>query len=198
MPSLELAPGSRVAIRNYASRNRWLPVDDIHQEAALAALEAGRDWKPDRGTSRELWEAWRVAEALSRLVAETRVPVSMPKCKHESWKKAAACKRAPTTASHRGDDGEGMDSTEDHPSLAGLASLAWLPMEDRLDTERASAELRRLMAGEPETARAVLLGEEKPAVVAERTGTPVARVYAQTLLAMRHLKAALCPREVET
>lgn len=197
-----LAPGSRVAIRNYASRNRWLPVEDLEQEAALAALEAGRVWKPDGGTSRELWEAWIVAQALSRLVAETRVPVSLPKHKGESWKEAAACRRAEVEARPYYLEGTseyatGEPTGEDPKTLARLAFLAWIPMEDRLDAERSAAELRRLMAGEPEVARAVLLGEEKPAVVAERTGTPVARVYAQTLLAMRHLKVALCPREVE-
>ncbi len=68
------------------------------------------------------------------------------------------------------------------------------PIEDRLDRERAVAEVRRILAAETEAARAVLLGEEKSAEVARRLGVKRHRVYDETALAMKRLREALCPR----
>jgi DNA-directed RNA polymerase specialized sigma24 family protein len=185
--SMALAPGSRVAVRNYAGRNPWLEQRDLEQEAAVAALEAGQSWRQDGGTSRDLWEAWIVGLALSRFVAEQRCPVSLPKCKGESWDVASGAKRVATQV--RTDSGIECE----HPAVASFAAEQFEPIEDRLDHEHAAAEVRRILAAESEAARAVLLAEEKSAEVAKRMGLPVRQVYEDTARAVRALRAALCP-----
>jgi DNA-directed RNA polymerase specialized sigma24 family protein len=184
-----LAAGSQIAVANYAARNSWLDLCDLQQEAALAALEASRTWRPDGGSTREQREAWVVALALSRFVAEQRCPVSLPKRKGESWRAAASTRRVDVEADQDGESRPGQD----HPDVARVAAERFQPLEDILDTERASAELRRILDEESVAARLVLLDEERSAVVAERLGVPVRDVYAQTKRAMLALRAQLCP-----
>lgn len=171
--SLFLAPGSRVAIRNYATRNPWIDLRDLEQEAALAALEAD-----------PLWEARTVALALSRLVAETRCPVSLPRAKGERRQEAAQSRRVPLAVP--AEDGEELDN----PAVASVAAERFEPLERRLDRERAMAEVRRILDEETEAARLVLLGDERSQDVAQRIGVSVREVYADTLRAMRALRAA--------
>jgi len=179
---LEFSSGSRNAIRNYASRNPWIELRELEQEAAVAALEARRDWRPDGGTSIDLWEAWIVGLALSRFVAETRVPVSLPKRKGEAWAAAASSKRVGLTSM----------LYEGRP-VARFAAEQSDPLEDFIDLERAIAKLRGVLSEQSEAARAVLLAEEKSATVAERTGLSRREVYRQTERAVRALRAAFCP-----
>jgi hypothetical protein len=175
MTTLPLAPGSRCAVANYARRNTWLSLDDLAQTAHLAAIEASRHWRADGGASPEWWEARIVAEALSRFVAEARVPVSLPKSKGSSWTTAAASQRA--------------DLADDLPADAEL-------IEDAIDTSRAVAEVRRILAEQSEAARAVLLAEEKSSAVARRLGVSVRRVYDDTRRTVLALRAALATMEV--
>ena len=185
--SRDESAGAHVAIRRYARRNPWIELGDLEQEAAVAALEAGPRWRPDGGTSRELWEAWIVGLALSRFVAETRVPVSLPKRKGESWQAASAAKRSALWLI--AEDGEFIEN----PSVARAAVESFEPLEERLDRERAAAEVRRILDAESEAAKAVLLAEEKSAEVAKRLGLSVRQVYDDTARAVRALRAALCP-----
>ena len=184
-----LAPGSRAAIRNYAQRNPWLSLNDLSQEAAVAALEAGQRWRPDGGASRDWHEARIVALALARFVAEQRCPVSLPKHKGESWQAASATTRCALQVPSEGGE------ERENPALARLAAEQCEPLEDRLDRERAHAEVRRIMAAQSEAARAVLLAEEKSAEVAQRMGLSVRDVYEQTAKAMRSLREAFCLEE---
>jgi hypothetical protein len=176
MISFNLAPGSRCAIRAYARRNPWLDLRDLEQEAALAAL-----------TADHLWEARIVAIALSRFVAEQRCPVSLPKSKGESWQAASATRRAPLTVPTE------AGGEYELPELAHVSAEHWEPMEERLDRERAHAEIRRILDAESEAARAVLLNEEKSSEVARRMVLSVRQVYDDTLRAKRALRASLCP-----
>lgn len=180
-----LAPGSRCAIAAYRRRNAWLDPRDLEQEAALVALEAGRDWRPDGGTTRDLWEAWRVGLALSRIVAETRCPVSLPKRKGESWDAASASVGASLTV-QAPDGGE-----RERPALEQLAADQHEDAESVIDRARAVVAVRRIMASQPPAARAVLLDEERPAAVAARLGMTPTEVYRATCKATRRLRAAL-------
>jgi DNA-directed RNA polymerase specialized sigma24 family protein len=188
--ALTLAPGSRVVIRRYSTRAHGIvEVLDLEQEAALQALETAS--RPDI-RDRDSYETRAVASELCWLVAAMQTPVSLPQHKGETWAEAAACRRAPITGGH-GED----ESAEDHPALAGIAAEAFEPIENVIDTERAAAELHRILAEESEAARLCLLEEEKPQTVAQRLGVAVSQVYLDTARAMRHLRAALCPmREV--
>ncbi len=185
---LALSPGSRAVVASYARKNGWLSRDDLYQEAALAALDAASRWRPGSGP-RDLWEARLVALALSRFVAEQRVPVSLPKRKGESWKAAAGATRAPLQMPAGEDDAAVLD----HPAVASVATASFVPIEDRLDLARAAAEVRRILASESEAARLVLLAEEKSAQVAARLRLPVRQVYEDTARAVRSLRAALVP-----
>jgi hypothetical protein len=122
-------------------------------------------------------------------VAEQRAPVSLPKRKGESWKAAAGAVRVPLRAS-AGDDGAGE---RDHPAVASMAGACYQPLEERLDLARAAAEVRRILAAESESARLVLLDQEKSAAVAKRMGLPVRQVYEDTARAVLALRAALVP-----
>jgi hypothetical protein len=110
-------------------------------------------------------------------VAEQRVPVSLPKRKGASWEAAASARRAPVVT---------------NPSVDAVGAEQFEPLEDLLDTARASAEVRRILSEEAEAARLVLLEEEMPAAVAARLGVPAADVYASTKRAKRVLRLALC------
>lgn len=187
-----LGHGCRAVVANYARLNAWLDIRDLEQEATVAALEARADWRQDGGSSRDLWEAWRVGLALSRFVAAQRVPVSLPKRKDRSWQAAAAAQRVPLEVSSRG--GSEIPETREHPDVARLDAERFEPMEAQLDTERAVAEVRRILAAESEAARAILLGGDKSAAVAARLCMPRRQVYEQTARAMRALRAALSPR----
>jgi DNA-directed RNA polymerase sigma subunit (sigma70/sigma32) len=166
----EPSHGVRGVVRFYAQRNNWIDIRDLTQEAAVAQLEASQQ-------SAEQWGPRAAALALSRFVAETRAPVSLPKRKGDEWREASASHRA--ELDDVGVDGESVDQ--------------WEPIEHRLDRERAYEQIRRLLAEECEAARLVLLSEEKPATVAERLGVSVQRVYDQTEYAMRRLRTAFAP-----
>lgn len=168
--ALWLSPGSRCAVRNYAARNTWIDLCDLEQEAAVAALEARASWRADGGASIESWESWIVGLALSRFVAEARVPVSLPKRKGENWREASSA------------HGVDVDALDDFAQFEDV--------EELLDRRRAAAEVRRILDEESEAAKAVLLGEQKSAEVAERLHTSVREVYSQTAEAMRALRAA--------
>lgn len=184
-----LAPGSRVAIRRFAVRNPWIDTCDLEQEAALTALEAGRTWQSGGAASLEWYEARAVSLALSRLVAETRAPVSIPKYCGDTWERATQARGVSLVVQAR-EDGH----AEERPELVEVSAQGHESMEDRLDSAKLLRGLHRLLAKESEAARLVLLEEEKPAVVAKRLGESVAKVYAQTARAVRNLRAALCPR----
>ena len=178
-----LAPGSRVVIRRYATRSRGVvEICDLEQEAALTALEVER--RPDV-RDRDSYETRAVAVALCKLVAEMRAPVSLPGHMDEAWREAARVRRASLLG--RGQDGE--EQAEDRRELAQVAAEEWEPAEDVLDRERALERIRSAMAEESEAARAVLLGGEKSASVAQRLGMSVRQVYDRTAEAMERLRA---------
>lgn len=190
-----LAPGSRRAVATYARRNPYLDIRDLAQEASLAALEAGRTWRTG-GASSDLYEAYAVAQRLSRFVAESRSPVHVPDHKgkvdsedRRRYEEAAMAPRVPVTVA-------GPAGSRDAHELVSLAAEQWTHMEDRLDAARAAAEVRRILDAESEAAKAVLLGEEKSASVAERMRMSRAEVYAQTARAVRRLRAAFAGWEV--
>lgn len=184
----DFAPGSRCAVHSYACRNTWIDLRDLTQEASLAALEARRSWRPDGGTSLDLWEAWLVGLALSRFVAERRCPVSLPKRKSASWEAAAASEGVAM------EQFRGGSEYREHRELDRVAVEQYEPLDDRIDIERTTRAIRGLMAAQSPAARAVLLGEEKSAAVAGRLGLTRRDVYEQTARAMRALRAALCPQ----
>ena len=182
-----LGRGSRVVVANYMRRNSWLSRDDLTQTAHLAALEAAQGWRANGGSSPEQREAWIVGLALSRFVAAQRCPVSLPKCKGESWQAASSTWRS--SLRDLSQDGE----ERDNPALACVAAEQYEPLEERLDRARAMAEVRRILEAESEAARAVLLAEERSSDVARRMGVSVRDVYDATAAAMRALREALCP-----
>lgn len=186
-----LAPGSLRAIRSYSIRAPWLDIRDLEQEAAAASLEAARGWRAGEAPP-ELWESRLVAIALSRLVAEQRSPVSVPDCRGKegsrdraNWELAAYAGRAPLTVP--GDDGGEIE----HPEVARRAAEAWEPIEDQLDRARALAVAVALLEARSEAARAVVLGDEKPAEVAARLGLSRAEVYDEAARAMKALRKVL-------
>lgn len=150
-------------VRNYSRLNPWIQLDDLKQEAYLASLTSDPGWEPRCA-----------ALALSRYVAEQRVPVSLPKSKGASWREAATATR--------------VELDDDLPELAETP-------EDRIDRERALARIRVIMSEQAEAARLVLLAEEKSAAVAARLGVSVREVYHQTRVAMRALRAAFAMEE---
>jgi len=188
--ALPLGPGSRRAVRNYAAINRWLDPRDLEQEAAVVALEAARTWEPDGGTSRDLWEAWKVGLALSRFVAEQRVPVSLPKYKGESWHEAASALRECLEVGLPGGVGE-------NPELARLAVESYEAPENVVDMRRELDAIRRLLDEAEPAARAVLLEEEKSSVVADRMGIPTREVYDRTRRAIVVLRSAFFDRRAD-
>lgn len=184
-----LADVSCRVVLNYARRNEWIDLHDLEHEASVASLEARRSWRPDGGMSRNIWEARLVGLALSRFVAEQRVPVSLPKYKGDSWQAAAG---ATGVALHV----TGAAGVErERPDVARVSAEAYESPEERLDLARASLAIRSVLDQHSEAARAVLLGEEKSAAVAERLSVPTREVYEQTARAMRALRAAFS-REV--
>ena len=182
---MDLAPGSRCAIRSYSMRNPWLDSRDLEQEAAVAALEASRAWRSDGGASRDWYEARAVALALSRFVAEQRAPVSLPKAQRDGWKAATAAQRAPLVV-------QGPSGQSEAPDVARVAADGFTPPEEMLDLARASVAIRSLLDRQSEAARAVLLGEEKYADVAKRMGRSLRSVSAETLRAQQALRRAFC------
>lgn len=188
-----LSPRSRAIVATYARLNGWLPLADIQQEAALAALEASATWREDGGTTLGLWVAWKVGLALSRYVAEVRCPTSLPKAKRENWHEAATARRAPLTS--RADAGAaGHDEPAahdvDHVDVARVAAESWETAEERIDRERAIARIRAIMAEQAEAARQVLLADERPRDVARQLGLAVETVYNETRNALRALRRA--------
>lgn len=194
---VRLSPGSRAAVRAYARLNPWLDPRDLEQEAAVVALEAASTWR-NGGTSPDLWEAWKVGLALSQVVAAQLAPVTMPK------KKGGAVARAWSTRGPANPREVALDDPDYDGHATTLvnefagATATWEPIEDRIDLERAAAEVRRILAEETEAARAVLLAEEKSHDVAARLGVPVKRVYQETASAMRRLRAAFAGWEAAT
>jgi non-ribosomal peptide synthetase component F len=144
-----------------------------------------------------------VALALSRFVAETRCPISLPKHKgvkgssngkegkRDRWAEAAAMRRESLIAWMQ----NGGAAEYDHPGVAHAAAEQFSPIEDRIDMARAAAEIRRILAVESEAAKAVLLAEEKSAEVAKRLSLSRREVYEQTAQAMRALRAAFLPED---
>jgi len=182
MPAL--SNGSRCAVRNFARMNPWISLDDLTQEAHLAALEAAKTWSPTGGASAEWYEARAVSLALSRLVSEMRVPVSLPK--HHGSTREAALSAMGVCLVSVSDDGDEVESA----AVGHLSVESYEALEDKLDRAQAAREVRRLMGEESASAQAVLLGEEKPESVARRLGEDVQRVYAQAARAVRRIKAA--------
>jgi hypothetical protein len=167
-------------VEDYKRRNTWIEEMDLVQTAHLAALEASRTWRPEGGKTRDRWEAYLVALALSRFVSEQRSPVSLPKRKDESWHAAASMRRESlVTRSH-----------DESPEVAAVAADQHEPLEDFVDLDRAVKRLRLVLDGQSEVARAVLLGEEKSSAVAKRTGVPTRDVYDQTRRAIVALRSA--------
>jgi DNA-directed RNA polymerase specialized sigma24 family protein len=175
-------------VAEYASRNNWICRDDLTQEAYVASLEASRTWRPEGGKTRERWEAYLVALALSRFVAEQRSPVSLPKRKDESWHAAASMRRESLTMP-RGSD--------ESPEVAAVAADQHEPLEDFVDLDRAVKRLRLVLDGQSEVAWSVLLGEEKSSSVAKRTGVPTRDVYDQTRRAIVALRSAFCDQRAD-
>lgn len=187
-----LAHGSRCAVHGYARLNPWLDLRDLEQEAAVTAIKAGRTWRPDGGTSRKAWEAWKVGLVLSRFAAQARTPVSLPGTKGKKgsaerrhWDEAASAQREPLSVptAYQGD----VDTRD----VASVSAALYEPIEERLDRARALAAAVALLDARHSAAKAVVIDGEKPADVAARMGITRAEVYDHTARALRALRAAL-------
>lgn len=187
VPAFTLAPGSRCVVHAYARRNTWLSRLEIEQEALIATFAS-------RGRCTESGEAYRVAVALCRFVAEQRSAVTLSKHignagsrERANWERAASARRAPLAVQL--DDGSEIE----HPEVASIAADAWEPIEEQLDRARALAVAVAVLEVRSEAARAVVLEGEKPAEVAERLGLSRAEVYYQADQARKALRAELAP-----
>lgn len=184
--AVALGPGPRAVVAAYARLNPWIQPEDLEQEAAVAAIESSRTWRPDGGASMDWYQARAVALTLLKFVAEQRAPVTLPKRTGVACQLAASMGRVALSVVSEG------GAEREHPGLAAVAVDGYVPIEDRIDLARAAAEVRRVLAEESDAARAVLLAEEKSAAVAKRMGLRVRDVYDQTFRAMTALREALC------
>ena len=151
--------------RRYGRLVAWLDVRELEQEAAVAMLEAKRTWRADGGANLATYQMRAIAIRLKRFVDRERSPVS------------ASSNYLPNLRGLMRADVRCLD-TEADPCARG---------DGHLDMQRAAEELHAIMAMQPAGARAVLLGEDKPAKVARDLGLPVATVYRQTQAARRSL-----------
>jgi hypothetical protein len=190
-----LTPSSQAVVHRYFELNAWLDIRDLEHEAAVVAIEERATWRPDGGSDLNRWIACKVAEALSRFVAEQRSPVHVPDCKGKEgsperrrWLEASGSQREELVAIRptRGV----ADGHRENPAVAAVAVEQWVPLEERLDAASAAAEVRRILDQQCEAARLVLLEQQKPAAVAARLGMSARQVYDRTAAAMRALREA--------
>ena len=153
----------KAVVANYQRRALWLEAADLQQQAALTMIEAARTWKPG-GAPLAAYQASAVARNLERYIAAQASPV------HETHGRASGAR--------------GCD-------LEAIASLGEPPdAEFHIDLKRACEEVRRILASKSPAARAVLLGERKPADVAAEMGLPARQLYVEIKAATRALRAS--------
>ena len=161
------------AARKYKRRCWWACMDDLHQEARVAVIEAERTFDPEVGVPVEGY-AYRAAMLALRTY---------------TWKQSA-----PVSASdHTLESLRGVyhGQLEDVHVDGGIA-----PDEDT-ELRRWHLRVRARIAGvlgEGEAgllALRVLLGEAQPADVAREAEVPVAKVYAATLRARKAISEDL-------
>ena len=148
---------ARSIIWGYARRNPWIGIDELAQEAALAALEARRSYDPEKGASEDTYANFAVRCRLYQFIRRQRVPVTA--------------------------GSSNLAQKLDGLQRVGVKELyyLWADYDDRdrgIDMKRAAAAIRKLLDSMPEgdVAREVLLGEKKPREVAERRRLGVQRV----------------------
>jgi DNA-directed RNA polymerase specialized sigma24 family protein len=171
-------PAIGAEVAKLAWRNRWLDVDDLKQEALLTALkvEARGLWRSSEAPVNYMARA--VRSRLLEMVMSVGCPVKVGVGSHRDgsggWEAAYA-----EAASCRADDvDDNAPGTIPNP-------------EEDLDRQRAIEELRTVLEDATPAARAVILGEEKPAAVAKAHGLTAAQVYWQTEKARAAVKARL-------
>ena len=143
-------------VRNYAHLCGWLEVQELRQQAELAKLEAIRTWKAG-GAPLEAWQAKAMTYSLWLYVRTARAQVYASRhCIHD----LDACHRADLVSAHN-------------------APAFGVPEEERIDRHRVKNLITRMLALLPrgDLAGEVLLGERKPAEVAETRRVPVREVY---------------------
>jgi hypothetical protein len=157
----------RSVVANYSRMAAWLSAMDLQQEAAVATIEAARDWDPARGTLHD-HQARRVALRLRDFIARQDRPVTFG-IRHKS----------PVATAVELDDA--MPAEPPH--------IEW-----RLDLARAAIEVNRILAGRP-AAREVLLGERNQSDVARDHGLSRWQVVRETMAAREALRKSRMLRE---
>jgi len=165
---------SRASEYEVAKAARLTPLADageLRQVACETAIRAAAKWRPDGGASKATYEHAAVRRAVYLHVRTVRAPV---------------------TAS------AGYVANLDRTVRVGTDVLgAEVPArEAELDWRAAKREVLRLMAETSPAARLVLLGEEKPAVVARVLQVPVQQVYRETRLAREKIAQSQRLREL--
>jgi DNA-directed RNA polymerase specialized sigma24 family protein len=159
-------------VRNYSALTGWLEAQELRQQAELAKLEVARTWKPG-GAPLVACQNAAMKWALWRYVRWARGPV-YANLGHRAGTEALDACRSVDLLALRGQPDIG-DSHEDH-----------------LDKRRMANIITRMLALMPsgELAGEVLLGERKPAEVAQERKVPVREVYQAVQDAKRKLKGS--------
>ena len=143
-------------VRNYGYLCGWLEAKELRQQAELAKLETLRKWKPG-GAPLESYQAQVMAYSLWLYVRKARAPVYASR---HCIRELDACKRVALSTARDVHDSDMLQ-------------------EERIDRHRVKNLITRMLALLPggDLAGEVLLGERKPAEVAETRRVPVGDVY---------------------
>jgi hypothetical protein len=148
-------------IRNYGNRYPTIQREDLEQEAALLSLEAQRYFKDDGPAT---WVTYINQASRFHFRNWTIMQIAPVTVGHNNVTEVVEMRTAKLPES-------GSDTPEPFKLTA--------KPEAQLDSLRAAKELRKLIDSLPHgsLARAVLLDEIKPAIVAKRNRVPVQIVY---------------------
>jgi hypothetical protein len=159
---------TRALLNHYLRTCPWVDREDLQQEAALAELEAARQWK-DGGAPLDVCQRSATRQRLGRYVWAFRWPVTADRRRFDPAKHDL--RKAP---------------------IAGLRATAdQAPLADALLHSRRAAEMVRqafALLAIGDVAAEVLLGERKPAEVAAARRVPVQMAYRAVRVARRALR----------
>jgi hypothetical protein len=146
-------------VRNYAALTPWLEVQELRQQAELAKAETSSTWKPG-GAPLVACQNKSVTWALWRHVRLERSPVHANLGHREGVIALDSCSRVDLVAARN-------------------VSAQVLPVEEHVDRRHLANLITRMLALLPmgDLAGEVLLGERKPAEVAQERRVPVLAVY---------------------
>ena len=161
-------------VRNYSYLCGWLEVQELRQQAELAKLEAARTWRPGLAPL-EAYQSKAMTFSLWLYVRTARAPVYASR---HCIRELDACKRADLFSAR-----EGCEPV--------------VPPEECIDRHRVKNLITRMLALLPrgDLAGEVLLGERKPAEVAETRRVPVREVYQAVRDAKKRLAGSRRLRE---